>query len=252
MIRSAAQIRRSQYAQRGYALLSVIFLAAVMIIVAAAAAPVLLTQGRREKEADMIWRGEQYARAVKLYYRKNGRFPNSIEDLEKPKNNLRYLRKAYKDPMNTEDGAWRLIYIAPNGQLIGSLTRTNLLLQLPAPQAINPPGTPPAAPGAGARPPSGPPAPSGPGTPVSSFGATQGNPVLGGNIIGVGSKAKGASLRVYNGGQTYKEWEFMWDPTKDQQPGGQQGQPGRPAGSPIQNPGGGIPPLTTPPINRPR
>ena len=34
---------------------------------------------------------------------------------------LRYLRQAYKDPMNKEDGSWRLIYVGPAGQLIGSL-----------------------------------------------------------------------------------------------------------------------------------
>src|SRR5262249_35199400 len=31
------------------------------------------------------------------------------------------MRQAYKDPMNSKDGEWRLIYVGPAGQLIGSL-----------------------------------------------------------------------------------------------------------------------------------
>jgi hypothetical protein len=37
--------------------------------------------------------------------------------------------------------------------------------------------------------------------------------VMGGNIIGVGSKMKQPSLRIYLGGETYQEWEFIWNPT---------------------------------------
>ena len=36
---------------------------------------------------------------------------------------------------------------------------------------------------------------------------------MGGNIIGVGSKIKKPSLRIYLGGDTYQEWEFIWNPT---------------------------------------
>src|SRR5260370_5339130 len=70
----------------------------------------------------MIWRGKQYARGVKMYYRKNRKFPTSMDDLIKPKlGSLRFMRQAYKDPMNAKDGDWRLIYVGPTGQLIGSL-----------------------------------------------------------------------------------------------------------------------------------
>ena len=47
----------------------------------------------------MIWRGRQYVRGIKLYYRKTGRFPTSMDDLTKPKlGSLRFMRQAYKDP----------------------------------------------------------------------------------------------------------------------------------------------------------
>src|SRR5258708_24614713 len=45
-----------------------------------------------------------------------------MDDLRKPKvGTLRFMRKAYKDPMNKDDGTGRLIYVGPAGQLIGSL-----------------------------------------------------------------------------------------------------------------------------------
>src|SRR5229473_274876 len=106
----------------GYALLMVMFIAALMMAVVMTAAPNILTQGKREKEEEMIWRGKQYVRGIKLYYRKLGRFPTSLDDLTKPKvGALRFMRQAYKDPMNKGDGSWRLIYVGPAGQLIGSL-----------------------------------------------------------------------------------------------------------------------------------
>ena len=108
--------------QQGYALLLVVFMTTAMLILAMTVAPNILTEGKREKEKEMIWRGKQYTRGVKLYYRKLGHFPTSLDDLTKPKiGSLRFMRQAYKDPMNTKDGSWRLIYVGPAGQLIGSL-----------------------------------------------------------------------------------------------------------------------------------
>src|ERR1700692_945639 len=108
--------------QSGYALLLVVFLTLLLTLSTIIAAPSTRTERQREKEEEMIWRGKQYIRGIKLYYRKNGRFPTSLEDLTKPKTgSLRYLREAYRDPMNKEDGSWRLIYVGPAGQLIGSL-----------------------------------------------------------------------------------------------------------------------------------
>src|ERR1700748_1465626 len=107
--------------QDGYAILMVAFLTTILLLTAIVAAPSIRTERRREQEEEMIWRGKQYVHAIKLYYRKNGRFPTNIDDLTKPKNgSLRYLRQEYKDPMNKEDGKWRLIYVGPSGELIGS------------------------------------------------------------------------------------------------------------------------------------
>lgn len=108
--------------QRGYALLLVMFFAALLAASAMTVVPNILTEGRRQNEIEMIWRGKQYIRGIKLYNRKLGKYPTSLDDLTLPKTGaIRFMRAAYKDPMNREDGSWRLIYIGPAGQLIGSL-----------------------------------------------------------------------------------------------------------------------------------
>jgi len=44
-----------------------------------------------------VWRGEQYERAIGMYYKKFGRYPTKVDDLTKQTNGLRFLRKAYTD-----------------------------------------------------------------------------------------------------------------------------------------------------------
>jgi hypothetical protein len=58
---------------------------------------------KRDREAEMIHRGCQYSRAIRAYYRKFGRYPVKLEDLENT-NDIRFLRKRYKDPENCKDG----------------------------------------------------------------------------------------------------------------------------------------------------
>ena len=55
----------------------------------------------------MIWRGKQYPRAIGMYYRKFGKYPTKVEDLTNQTNGIRFLRQAYTDPMNKDDGSWR-------------------------------------------------------------------------------------------------------------------------------------------------
>jgi hypothetical protein len=147
MLRTLSKRHRGE---DGYALLLAIFLVTLVLVIVIAASPNILTEGKREKEKEMIWRGKQYARGVKLYYRKMGRFPTSLDDLTKPKvGSLRFMRQAYKDPMNKEDGSWRFIYVGAAGQLIGSLKPPQQSLQFPQAgsvgtpaNALNGPGAP--------------------------------------------------------------------------------------------------------------
>ena len=242
------QARTVGQSQSGFALLMVMFLASLVLISAMVAAPYIRTERQREKEEEMIWRGKQYVRGIKLYYRKTGHFPTSVDDLTKPKlGSLRFMRQAYKDPMNKEDGAWRFIYVGPAGQLIGSLKpqQTFQLQGLPGtpaaagnqrqtvsfgasgfgqspPQAGSQPGQPGAAPGGTNA--------AQPGTAAQGASGTAGDDaanatpsgllsadtsLVGGNIIGVGSKINKRSVIIYDKAKNYRLFEFVWNPSKD-------------------------------------
>jgi hypothetical protein len=232
--------------QGGYALLTVIFMVATMILLVSTAALRIDTQGRRERETELAWRGEQYQRAIGLYFRKFGKYPTKVEDLVKQTNGVRFLRQAYTEPMNKDDGSWRFIYVGPGGQLIGSLRRTSLLQALITTPML------PGGPGASSSNPFGTPGQTGQNngqTPQPLEGA-----VIGGNIIGVASKVKQDSLRVYQGGDKYELWEFIWNPMQQVAipgqgpiaPSGTTTAPGVPLpGSPPE----GTSPPTTPPAN---
>jgi hypothetical protein len=57
-------------------------------------------------------------------------------------------------------------------------------------------------------------------------------PVLGGFLTGVASSVDKPSIRIYNGGKKYLNWEFIWNPVEDQAKAVQQG---------LTNPGGALP-----------
>ena len=231
--------------QRGFALMMVMFLTTLVLLGAMAAAPFIRTERQREKDEVLIWRGKQYVRGIKLYYRKTGRFPTSVDDLTKPKlGSLRFMRQAYDDPMNKADGSWRFIYVGPGGQLIGSL-RPQQPFQLPgqpgAPVGANaqPAGFGASGFGQSAQSQAGGQqgaAPTGtnagqttPGSPASGAVSADDaaantapsglvnadSPVIGGNIIGVGSKINKRSIIVYDKATNYRLFEFIWNPSKD-------------------------------------
>jgi len=80
--------------------------------------PRFVMQAQRSKEQLLIDRGEQYQRAIQLYYRKVKSWPQSLDDLEKG-NNTRFLRRRYLDPF-TGKADWRLVHMA-NGVYTDSL-----------------------------------------------------------------------------------------------------------------------------------
>src|SRR5208337_1283177 len=91
----------------GYMLLAILLLMAVMIVAATVEAPRLVQQMKRDREEEMIHRGTEYARAIKKFYKKFGRYPANLEQLDNT-NQIRFLRKRYKDPL-TKDGKWKLL-----------------------------------------------------------------------------------------------------------------------------------------------
>src|ERR1700733_8424177 len=103
---SSSQLRppanRRRQSERGYILLTLMLMVTVMAIVALAIVPEIKFTIRRDREEELIHRGVQYSRAIRAYYKKFGRYPTRIEDLEST-NNMRFLRKRYKDPVTGQD-----------------------------------------------------------------------------------------------------------------------------------------------------
>ena len=65
-------------------------------------------QIKRDREEELVHRGVQYSRAVQHYFKKFGKYPNRIEELEDT-NNIRFLRQRYKDPITGKD--FKLLHI---------------------------------------------------------------------------------------------------------------------------------------------
>lgn len=97
------------HGEEGYILIAVLFLVALVLIGLAVAAPRMAQSIQRDKEIELVHRGEQYKRAIKLYYRKFGAYPTSIDQLLNT-NNIRFLRKRYTDPITGKDD-WRMIHL---------------------------------------------------------------------------------------------------------------------------------------------
>ena len=267
-IAAAKAERRDREA--GFAYLLALFMVLAVVIASQVALQNLATEGRRLREQEMIWRGEQCARAIKLYYRKTGHYPQTMDDLQKGMPELHFLRAAaYKDPMNKDGGGdWRMIYVNATGQLIGSTRYANYQQMaiidmnggkipdqavLPgavtvasmgaanSPQGQNPQGS--QQPGqASGQPQTSSGDQSQPTNPLAQLkpsGPVDG-PVLGGFLTGVASKVDRPSVKVYKGGKKYLDWEFIWNPVEDNARAVQQGlspqgptpgQPGQPLGS---------------------
>jgi type II secretory pathway pseudopilin PulG len=230
--------RRIGVCERGYAMAALLVSIAVLMVLMSVAMPVWRTQSKREKEAELIFRGEQYARAVNLYTRKMGpgNFPPSIDVLVQQ----HFLRKKYKDPM-TEDGEFDIITAASAAGQPGSGGRGPQPQPQPQPQRGMSIG-----PSTGL---SAPPQPfgrggsqgGGRGPSPSPFGSTQGSfGAAPGGIMGVRSKSKDTSFRVYNGATHYNEWAFLFSSVSSA-PGGGRGaaQPGMAPGASPFNPGVG-------------
>lgn len=101
-------VRTRRESEGGYALLMVFLMAAIIALMLYQQLPRVAFESERDKEQLLIDRGEQYIRAIQLYYVANNRqYPTSIDDLEKREK--RFLRRRYKDPYTGKD-EWRIIH----------------------------------------------------------------------------------------------------------------------------------------------
>jgi type II secretory pathway pseudopilin PulG len=105
--------------ESGFALLLVFLMAATIAVTLYMQLPRVAFQSQRQKEQLLIERGEQYQRAIELFFRANQRYPGRIEDLENF-NNRRFLRGRYKDPITGKE-EWRLIHVNAAGVFTDSV-----------------------------------------------------------------------------------------------------------------------------------
>jgi type II secretory pathway pseudopilin PulG len=222
--------------EQGYMLLGLMVAIAIILLMLGVAASKAAFSIRRDREVETVRRGNQYVRAIREFYLKNGsHYPGSIEQLEKT-NNVRFLRQRYIDPITGKDD-WRLIVVGQNqttvkgffGEDLQGLPNAGLgsaaglasgFGGTPAPTAVS--GTGATSGGAGA-----------PGTPgaggtgqgtggglgsagsaggLGGFGFGSGTGTSMGPIMGVGLNATGNSLLEPNAQTTYQTWEFLYDP----------------------------------------
>ena len=171
--------------QQGYAMAVLLVAMSVAAVLMTAVMPTWKQMTRREKEAELIFRGEQYVRAIGLFQKRAGPgvLPPNLDVLV----DQRFLRKKFKDPITNKD--------------FDLLTPTTA-----AGRGGGAPGQPTTgAPGQQAQQGRG---GLSAGAVIAPQGATAGRGATG--IMGVASKSKDSSIRVYNGRTHYNEWQFVY------------------------------------------
>ena len=213
--------RRGARPEVGYAMAALLVGMSVMAIVLTAAMPTWSHMIRREKEEELIFRGNQYARAINQYQRKFANAsPPSLDVLIEQ----RLLRKKWKDPLGVDkESEFQMLYLSSGmgsrglgpGQGGG---RGTAFGQVGAPNRSS---------GAG-----------GTGNTAGTSGGTTYSTTPSGGIVGVVSKNTGQSIKIYKDKQRYNEWQFIGMEMSQQAggPGGAAGGRGR-GGCPDGSPG---------------
>ena len=127
---------------------------------------------KRDREAELIFRGLQYAEAIRVFQLRFNRLPNNLDELIET--NPRSIRQLWPDPM-TDGGKWKPI-LARTGQ--GGGTQGRAVAQGTAP--------------GGAR----------------QDDDAGGGPRVTGPIIGVQSRSDEEGVRQFLGSGKYSDWQF--------------------------------------------
>ncbi|PYV55193.1 MAG: hypothetical protein DMG98_16220 [Acidobacteria bacterium] len=230
--------------EHGYVLLVLLLLVAFLSIASLKVIEDFKYQSQRDQEDEMIHLGCQYTRAVKRYFKKFGRYPTRIEDLEST-NRLRFLRKRYKDPMNRDPATgkerdFKFLHLTDiqslsNSQPVAGFAPVSQITseQHTGPSVANGTTGPAGGMGTGAVAGAQNPQAAGdqsdnsqadqeagaapPPQPLSQQVGPTGAPQVfgGGAIIGVASLKKDKTIREFNKKDHYNQWQFFYDPTTD-------------------------------------
>jgi type II secretory pathway pseudopilin PulG len=173
--------------EAGYTLAMFVMVIAIMAIMMAAAVEIVSFQAQREKEAELIFRGQQYVEGIRLYRQKYGRYPMRMQELWEA--DPKVLRKKWTDPITGSEN-WGVIFEGQEGR------------EIRGPQTG--------------------PQPTPTKTPVFERQREEGGEKVG-PIVGVHSLSTETSIKVYEGRTQYNMWKFV---LKDQRAGAAGGQRG--------------------------
>ncbi len=115
--------------QRGFTYLTALFFVALLATGLALAGEVWETSARREKEAELLFVGNQYRNAIRLYYESTPggvkRYPRTLEELLSDSRSpavRRHIRKLYPDPLGGKE--WGVVK-APDGGVGGVYSQSS-------------------------------------------------------------------------------------------------------------------------------
>lgn len=169
----------------GYNLVMLMVLVTLLNIAVAVSLPAWSAVIRRDKEEELIFRGLQYAEAIRVFKIRFTRDPVRLEELFEVK--PRAIRRLWKDPM-TDKADWRLI---PAQGPPGLQTEDpNGRKGEPDPENEEPEGE--------------------PEEEDDSFGAPK-KEIQVGPFKGVQSRSRKTSFLLFNGKERYDEWHFTAD-----------------------------------------
>ncbi|MEL7061754.1 MAG: hypothetical protein AAGN46_17140 [Acidobacteriota bacterium] len=102
---------QSRHSARGYNLVVLVVAATVLTVWVAAALPLWSHQIQRDKQAELIFRGLQYAEAIRVFQARFNRAPTNLDELIEVE--PRSVRQLYPNPLR-DDGRWGLIPVGLN------------------------------------------------------------------------------------------------------------------------------------------
>ena len=115
----------SRKKQKGFTYFAVLAVVAAMGGVLVAFSEIASHSAQREKERELLFAGQEFRRAIGSYYRKEQRYPRSLDDLLEDRRYpmaVRHLRRVYRDPI-TNSIDWGLVE-APQGGIMGVYSKS--------------------------------------------------------------------------------------------------------------------------------
>ena len=115
-------------AQKGFTYLGVMIIVTVMGMGLAAFGTIYSQTAQRDKEAELLFVGEQFRQAIGSYYKTGpgGQYPKKLEDLVEDKRfpmPVRHLRRIYPDPI-TGSIDWGIVQTPDKAGIMGVFSRS--------------------------------------------------------------------------------------------------------------------------------